>query len=948
MQKVRKSIWKVWKRLFYLAALLFCMAGFLSAEVSAAETRTDTQIELLTGEDVYITGFLSRAPKQQIHWKTSLSSAETPSFCLPACADTQTVQIYFQKKETDPATEEKQYIAETGYVMIDGKKVFNGDVITLPSAGRTLAIGFANGVEAEVLIKQSANIPAMFISTASGSMDAVNANKSTKEAGQMQIICADGTVDYQGDLKHIKGRGNATWLCAKKPYNIKLDKSADILGMGKSKGWCLLANFMDPSLLRNTVIYNLADETGVPFTMACKPVDFYANGEYLGNYLITEKVGIEKNRVDITDLGKATEAVNAQNVELEDYPAKAVSNTNGSSRKWREIPNDPDDITGGYLIELERQNRYEEEACWFVTTRGQPVTMKEPEFISRAQVDYIADFYQDMEDAIYSETGYNNKEKHFTEYIDEESIAKMYLIQEFSMNIDSGTTSFYLYKDSDLTGDGKLHMAPVWDFDMALGSLDRSWGNAAGVEVALNNPCVWWARTAGFFWNEHGYLNLQAQGVQHESVKKLVAEQWNERFRPALHVLLGEETEYEPKQLKSLREYKEEISASADMNFVIWPESLTDSLTGVSGKDFATSVEYIRDFMTRREDFMNSAFAYEAPEGYDRLTGTVAIGGTMKVGETLTAQVSGSNAGKFSYQWMADGEKIAGAVEASYILTEAEAGKEISVSVRDADGNYLADIKATAAEKVPGGSPDPEKPDPEKPDPEKPDPEKPDPEKPDPEKPGTDDTNPGNTDKPSPEVSDKSEPQSPAAEQPEKLAVSAVTKVKSTKNGVKIWFTKVENAISYEIYRKAGSTYTKLGSTRRLSYTDKAPVGGKKVSYAVKAIFKDTAKYTDADYGPEKTIKLPKAPQKVKAKAQKGRKVLLSWKKVKGATAYLLYRADSKNGTYKLVGRVKKANTVKYADSKKLKKGRKYYYKIAVLLKGKYSPTGKAVGVSAV
>lgn len=65
-------------------------------------------------------------------------------------------------------------------------------------------------------------------------------------------------------------------------------------------------------------------------------------------------MGIESNRVDITDLGKATEGVNAPDMELEDYPAKEMSNTDGSSRKWREIPNDPEDITGGYLIELER------------------------------------------------------------------------------------------------------------------------------------------------------------------------------------------------------------------------------------------------------------------------------------------------------------------------------------------------------------------------------------------------------------------------------------------------------------------------------------------------------------------------------------------------------------------------------------------------------------------
>lgn len=55
VQKVRKSAWRGWKGLVCLVALLLCMADFLPAEVSAAETRTDTQIDLLPGEDVYIT-----------------------------------------------------------------------------------------------------------------------------------------------------------------------------------------------------------------------------------------------------------------------------------------------------------------------------------------------------------------------------------------------------------------------------------------------------------------------------------------------------------------------------------------------------------------------------------------------------------------------------------------------------------------------------------------------------------------------------------------------------------------------------------------------------------------------------------------------------------------------------------------------------------------------------
>lgn len=139
MQKIQKSLWGSWKH------LIFCiMAVVLSGRRSARHgylrqrTQTDTQIRLISGEDVYITGFLSETPEQQLHWKTSASSAEEPVFCLPACADSQTVQIYFQKQEMDAATEKKKYTAETGYVMIGGKQVSAGKPSELPSAGEML------------------------------------------------------------------------------------------------------------------------------------------------------------------------------------------------------------------------------------------------------------------------------------------------------------------------------------------------------------------------------------------------------------------------------------------------------------------------------------------------------------------------------------------------------------------------------------------------------------------------------------------------------------------------------------------------------------------------------------------------------------------------------------------------------------------------------------------
>lgn len=157
-----------------------------------------------------------------------------------------------------------------------------------------MQISLAGGKSVSVNIVKSAEIPAMFIQTASGTLDKVHANKDNKEKGTMALVKADRSVDFDGNLKQIKGRGNSTWGFAKKPYNIKLENSSDLLGMGKGKGWCLLANYADRSLLRNRIVYNLAEETGIPFTMDSRNIDLYINGDYMGSYLITEKSKSEK------------------------------------------------------------------------------------------------------------------------------------------------------------------------------------------------------------------------------------------------------------------------------------------------------------------------------------------------------------------------------------------------------------------------------------------------------------------------------------------------------------------------------------------------------------------------------------------------------------------------------------------------------------------------------
>jgi len=110
-----------------------------------------------------------------------------------------------------------------GDVTIDSYKVQNGGMVSL--AGKS-SISVSCGAKTyNVKIIAETELASVFITTESGSLDAIYADKEHKEPGYIQVIGEDGlTYEYDGDLEYIKGRGNSTWKMEKKPYNIKLDK----------------------------------------------------------------------------------------------------------------------------------------------------------------------------------------------------------------------------------------------------------------------------------------------------------------------------------------------------------------------------------------------------------------------------------------------------------------------------------------------------------------------------------------------------------------------------------------------------------------------------------------------------------------------------------------------------------------------------------------------------
>lgn len=177
---------------------------------------------------------------------------------------------------------------------------------------------------------------------------------------------------------------------------------------------------------------------------------------------------------------------------------------------------------------------------------------------------------------------------------------------------------------------------------------------------------------------------------------------------------------------------------------------------------------------------------------------------------------------------------------------------------------------------------------------------------------------------------------------PQIVSVKSIAKKKMT--AVQITVEAVQGATGYQIYRKKGSKVTMIGQTSGTVFLDQNPVSGTS-SYYAKAI---KGSLTGKE-GSAKKITLPKATTKVTAKAKTDKTVVLSWKKVKGATGYLLYRSTKKNGSYQRIAVLKKGTKCTYTDKKGLKKGMKYYYRIVTVKKKTYSPakTTKAVKIKA-
>lgn len=478
---------------------------------------------------------------------------------------------------------------------------------------------------------KSGDVGAVYIDTASGSLSAINGSSdhSVSETGSIMVVQPNGTVDYYGVMDKMSGRGNGTWSEGniKRPYNIKLNKSTSLLGMGAAKKWCLLANSGDATLIKDQLTYDFAKYIGVKYQPVCKPVDLYVNQQYIGSYQLSERVEIKTNRIDISDAfenleianGTADPTTGAIIPAVLDGTSVTTYNPNSIGTNTYNLPDhsvgakryspslkDPSDVTGGYLYELEISNRWVEENAGFCAYNRQGWVIKSADYVSTGMIDYSYNLLYALgsavynggvvpsgstttncsglgllQDKVYGEHSITNpapekeyQEKKWSDLLDADSAVRYYWTQEFFKNMDSSTSSTYFYKDSDAV-DSMIYAGPVWDMDNSIGfdcgdasRWGYSWTSSTGWYTKNARIYRWRSKDSDTSYNSDSKspLNFYAALATNCSDFWTMAEKyWYKYINPAVDIIQGKAAD-ETGVLKSAAEYISTVAKSGAMD----------------------------------------------------------------------------------------------------------------------------------------------------------------------------------------------------------------------------------------------------------------------------------------------------------------------------------------------------------------------------------------------
>lgn len=303
----------------------------------------------------------------------------------------------------------------------------------------------------------------------------------------------DQKVDYEGYIS-LKYRGNSSFNSSdKKPYGFKtiakpLEEGGkkvkvSLLGLGKDNDWVLLAPFADKSMIRDVLTFELG-RPYLDWVPNSRHVEVVVDGKYYGIYILTERPGKGKNRLNLHDPGE-----------------------------------DGGDLTGDWRVEIDRddedhyyRSKYHPYGRYGTVDNTKYITYQydDPEYEDFADLPAgtekaIQKSIDDMEDC-FAGDNYKDPVNGYRKYIDVTSFIDYMLSTEFTFNVDGYRLSSHMYKYSETRakneGLDSRWKCTLWDFNIALGNADYYKGSRTDLwQYDMNsretdNQLVpfWWKR----------------------------------------------------------------------------------------------------------------------------------------------------------------------------------------------------------------------------------------------------------------------------------------------------------------------------------------------------------------------------------------------------------------------------------------------------------------------
>lgn len=401
------------------------------------------------------------------------------------------------------------------------------------------------------------------------------------ETDKIAVYNADGAVDMPEAACGFRLRGNTTQEYPKKPFAVKLVDKASVLGMPKHKRWVLLANWMDRTMLRNAVAFEIAHKAEDAFSdgLIWNPhgynVELVINGRHVGNYYLCEQIKIDGDRVDIRDC----------------YEDVLESNSNPTAEDC------------GYLLEFD--DNYDEVRKFRTSHRYLPCMFKDEVPDNSVYLNYVKNKVQGIEDNLVNgnyAAAYNDLEIN--------SVIDYFYMQELIMNSEyKHPKSIYMYID----GPGKLTAGPIWDFDWQTFALSENVDKLTQKYYGQSGDCrgrsewfysdskVWSSMDFDFVYKKDRPYMWYPLLFKDENFRTVAQERWAVLY-PALLTILSK-----------IDELAEQNKVSEKFNSEMWPlipyhqANSSPSFNGDEDMSFDEAISSMKRAYSERLEWMNSS-----------------------------------------------------------------------------------------------------------------------------------------------------------------------------------------------------------------------------------------------------------------------------------------------------------------------------------------------------